>query len=89
MARLLQRRTVKHPRKAHECDLCGDPITGEHVYMAATDGGMFVSTRRHVRCEAIVAANCSACPYTFDCMNNPDECAREEMQHDPEDTDGN
>ena len=78
--RNLQTRIVKRPRKAHECDLCGDPITGEHVYTAFSDGGLFGSSRRHVRCQEIVAAHCNACPYTLDCQGDPDECVIEALR---------
>ena len=73
-------RTVKKPRKPHTCLFCGSPITGEHVYCAGEQGGEFYTTRRHLPCEATVAANCGMCDGNGRCCSDPDECERERFR---------
>ena len=66
--------TVKNPRKQHTCNMCNNPITGKHIYIATVQEGIFYSLRIHEECKIRMDTMCSHCEFSSDCQDSVEEC---------------
>lgn len=67
-------RRVKQPRGRYHCDICGHPITGEHLYLSGLCCGDFSTMRAHIACERKQRPRCNDCYDRESCTFDVKEC---------------
>lgn len=69
---------IKNPRKNYNCDWCGKPIKGEHLYLVGMQDDFYTS-RVHINCERKMSSYCyDKCK--GDCQGNIMDCYFEMKQ---------